>query len=136
MPRIVFTPSGLVGQAEQGTTLLAAAREMGVDLDSVCGGRGICGRCQVTVEVGNFAKWAIDVDATSVSPFTETEARYLRLRGQGPGAMAVSEVRVMPLEWGATAADFFRAVAADAPRGAYPRAILGEVDTRPYRYDP
>ncbi len=81
MPRIVFTPSGLVGQAEQGTTLLAAAREMGVDLDSVCGGRGICGRCQVTVEEGNFAKWAIDVDATSVSPFTETEARYRERRG-------------------------------------------------------
>ena len=81
MPRIVFTPSGLVGQAEQGTTLLAAAREMGVDLDSVCGGRGICGRCQVTVEAGNFAKWAIDVDATSVSPFTETEARYRERRG-------------------------------------------------------
>jgi uncharacterized 2Fe-2S/4Fe-4S cluster protein (DUF4445 family) len=81
MPRIVFTPSGLVGQAEPGTTLLAAAREMGVDLDSVCGGRGICGRCQVTVEEGNFAKWAIDVDATSVSPFTETEARYRERRG-------------------------------------------------------
>ncbi len=56
----------------------------------------------------------------------ETEARYLRLRALGEGAMAVSEVRVMPLEWAATPAAFFRAVAADAPRGTYPRAITGE----------
>lgn len=56
----------------------------------------------------------------------DTEARYLRLRGLGGGAMAVSGVQVMPLEWAATPAAFFRAVAADAPRGIYPRAILGE----------
>ena len=56
----------------------------------------------------------------------ETEARYLRLRALGPGTMAVSEVRVMPLEWAATPAAFFRAVAHDAPRGSYPRAITGE----------
>ena len=85
MPRIVFTPSGLVGDVEAGTSLLAAARELGVDLDSVCGGRGICGRCQVTVEVGHFAKWAIDADPDAVSPFTETERRYGERRGLATG---------------------------------------------------
>ena len=81
MPRVVFTPSGLDGNVEAGVTLLAAARELGVDLDSVCGGRGICGRCQVTVESGNFAKWAIDTDADSVSAFNETERKYAERRG-------------------------------------------------------
>ena len=57
----------------------------------------------------------------------ETEARFVRLRAlEGGGAMAVSEVRVMPLEWAATPAVFFRAVARDAPRGSFPRAITGE----------
>ncbi len=56
----------------------------------------------------------------------ETEARYVRLRAAGPGTLAVSEVRVMPLEWAASPAAFFRAVARDAPRGWYPRGILGE----------
>ncbi len=56
----------------------------------------------------------------------ETEARYVRLRALGSGALAVSEVRVMPLEWSSTPAAFYRAVALDAPRGTYPRAILGE----------
>src|SRR6266487_506128 len=45
---IVFTPSGLRGRFPLGTPVLQAARALGVDVDSVCGGRGICGRCQVT----------------------------------------------------------------------------------------
>ncbi len=46
--RVVFTPSGRRGMVPEGTTVLEAARGLGVDIDSVCGGRGICGRCQVT----------------------------------------------------------------------------------------
>ena len=44
---IVFTPSGLRGTVKNGTTILDAARQLGVDLDSVCGGRGICTKCKV-----------------------------------------------------------------------------------------
>ena len=50
--RVVFTPSGKRGDFADGTSLLAAARTLGVDLDSVCGGRGICGRCQIEVAEG------------------------------------------------------------------------------------
>ena len=46
---VVFTPSGRRGTTAVGTTVLDAARSLGVDIDSVCGGRGICGRCQITV---------------------------------------------------------------------------------------
>ncbi|MEI6495471.1 MAG: ASKHA domain-containing protein [Actinomycetota bacterium] len=81
MPRVVFTPSGLAGEVTEGTSLLAAARELGVDLDSVCGGRGICGRCQVTVEHGHFAKWAIDVDDASLNALTESERRFDERKG-------------------------------------------------------
>jgi uncharacterized 2Fe-2S/4Fe-4S cluster protein (DUF4445 family) len=85
MPRIVFTPSGLGGEVTEGTTLLDAARALGVDLDSVCGGRGICGRCQVTVESGSFAKWAIEARVDSVTAFTETEVAYNTRRGLPAG---------------------------------------------------
>jgi uncharacterized 2Fe-2S/4Fe-4S cluster protein (DUF4445 family) len=81
VPRVVFTPSGLTAEVEQGTSLLDAARGLGVDLDSVCGGRGICGRCQVTVEDGSFAKWAIDVGPASLNALTETETRYRDRKG-------------------------------------------------------
>src|SRR6187455_41495 len=56
---IVFMPSGRRGRFAVGTPVLQAARRLGVDIDSVCGGRGICGRCQVTPAFGSFAKHGI-----------------------------------------------------------------------------
>src|SRR3954453_17334935 len=76
MPRIVFTPSGLTGEVDAGTTVLAAARQLGVDLDSVCGGRGICGRCQVEPSTGSFAKWAITSEATALTDWSSIEVDY------------------------------------------------------------
>ena len=74
--RVVFTPSGRSGAVTQGTTVLDAARMLGVDLDSVCGGRGICGRCQVVPSLGSFPKWAIEATAAALSGSNETEAAY------------------------------------------------------------
>jgi uncharacterized 2Fe-2S/4Fe-4S cluster protein (DUF4445 family) len=74
--RIVFTPSGLGGTVEDGTTVLEAGRALGVDLDSVCGGRGVCGRCQVTPGTGAFAKWAITVEADALGPTTAIETDH------------------------------------------------------------
>ena len=56
---VVFTPSGKRGRFALGTPLLQAARTLGVDIDSVCGGRAICGRCQVLVMEGEFAKHGV-----------------------------------------------------------------------------
>ncbi|MGY6635007.1 MAG: ASKHA domain-containing protein [Alkalilacustris sp.] len=52
--QVVFSPSGRRGRVVAGTSVLEAARTLGVDLDSVCGGRGICTRCQV--EAGQGAR--------------------------------------------------------------------------------
>jgi len=82
--RVVFTPSGRQGEVERGTNILDAARELGVDLDTVCGGRGICGRCQVVPEVGEFAKHAITSSADSISapgPSETTDYRGRRPLG-------------------------------------------------------
>lgn len=59
-----------------GTTVLEAAAQLGTDLDTVCGGRGICGRCQIEVAEGEFAKWALTVNADALSPWTATEQGY------------------------------------------------------------
>ena len=64
----VFVPSGRRGAVRTGTTVLDAARELGVDLDSVCGGRGICGRCLVEPAFGAFAKHAITSSPDHLSP--------------------------------------------------------------------
>ena len=73
---VVFTPSGRRGRFPAGTTILQAARALGVDLDSVCGGRGICGRCQVVQSIGTFAKHGIESAAAHLSRVSEVEDRY------------------------------------------------------------
>ncbi|CAN5786663.1 ASKHA domain-containing protein [soil metagenome] len=79
--RVVFTPSGLAGEVAAGTTVLEAARLLGADLDTVCGGRGICGRCQVTPGVGRFAKWGIEAAADALGEAAPIEVDY---RGNRP----------------------------------------------------
>ncbi len=74
-PLVVFSPSGKRGRFARGTTVLAAARSLGVDLDSVCGGRAICGRCQVQVVDGELAKHGIVSRAGSVSAEGPSEVR-------------------------------------------------------------
>ena len=82
---VVFTPSGRRGRFPLGTSLLAAARSLGVDLDSVCGGRALCGRCQVQVGEGVFAKHAITSSASNLSPAGEAEATCKARRRIGEG---------------------------------------------------
>ena len=76
--RVVFTPSGRRGRFAKNTTVLEAARELGVDLDSVCGGRGICGRCQIELSEGSFAKHGIESRHDHLSSFSRVEADYAR----------------------------------------------------------
>jgi len=83
--RVVFLPSGRRGSVARGTTVLDAARRLGVDLDSTCGGRGICGRCQVSVAEGEHAKHGISCTSAALTPETETERRYAAERGLAGG---------------------------------------------------
>jgi uncharacterized 2Fe-2S/4Fe-4S cluster protein (DUF4445 family) len=79
-PLVVFTPSGKRGRFPRGTQLLQAARSLGVDVDSVCGGRALCGRCQVLVMEGDFPKHGISSHAASLSSLTETEQSFSQRR--------------------------------------------------------
>ncbi|MEQ3709074.1 MAG: ASKHA domain-containing protein [Tateyamaria sp.] len=80
-PLVVFTPSGKRGHFAVGTPILTAARQLGVDLDSVCGGRGICSKCQITPGVGEFAKHGVTVSADALSEWNAVEERYKSKRG-------------------------------------------------------
>ncbi len=94
-PVAVFVPSGRRGEIAAGTTVLDAARQLGVDLDSVCGGRGICGRCQVQPAFGEFAKHAITATPDHLSPRGTTEDAYHGRRPLGPGARLGCAARVL-----------------------------------------
>ena len=78
--KVVFTPSGKRGHFAFETPVLEAARALGVDIDSVCGGRAICGRCQVLCAEGEFPKHEIVSSAGNLSSFTKTEERWERVK--------------------------------------------------------
>jgi len=73
---IVFTPSGIRGRVKKGTTILEAAQKFSVDLNSICGARGRCSKCQIELTFGEFNKLNIRSKETSVSERNETELIY------------------------------------------------------------
>ncbi|MCM2399463.1 ASKHA domain-containing protein [Rhizobium sp. S95] len=82
---VLFMPSGKRGRFPAGTPVLDAARSLGVYVESVCGGRATCGRCQIEVQEGNFAKHGIVSSNEHISPIGPKEERYDRVRGLPEG---------------------------------------------------
>jgi uncharacterized 2Fe-2S/4Fe-4S cluster protein (DUF4445 family) len=92
---VIFTPSGKRGRFALGTPVLTAARQLGVDLDSVCGGRGICSKCQITPGYGEFSKHGVTVSADALSDWNAVEERYKSIRGLTEGRRLGCQARVM-----------------------------------------
>ncbi len=125
-PLIVFTPSGKRGRFPLGTPVLTAARALGVDIDSVCGGRAICGRCQVTVGEGEFAKHGITSAASHVNTTTQTEQRYDRLRGLAKDRRLSCQTQIL--------GDLVIDVPAESQ--VHKQVVRKEADTRAIELDP
>jgi uncharacterized 2Fe-2S/4Fe-4S cluster protein (DUF4445 family) len=75
---VIFQPSGRRGKIKAGKNLLEAARELGVDIESTCGGSQTCGKCKVKIEEGFFEKFGIDSRMSHLSPLTEVERKKLK----------------------------------------------------------
>ncbi len=52
--RVIFHPLNTVVSVLPGTNLLAALRNAHVQIESICGGKGECGKCRVIIESGDF----------------------------------------------------------------------------------
>jgi uncharacterized 2Fe-2S/4Fe-4S cluster protein (DUF4445 family) len=94
-PLVIFTPSGKRGHFPVGTPVLTAARQLGVDLDSVCGGRGICSKCQITPSYGEFSKHGVTVAADALSEWNSVEERYDSIRGLKQGRRLGCQAQIM-----------------------------------------
>jgi uncharacterized 2Fe-2S/4Fe-4S cluster protein (DUF4445 family) len=123
---VVFTPSGQRGRFAHGTSLLDAARRLGVDIDSVCGGRAICGRCQCEPQVGSFAKHGIESRPDNLTPFNETEQRYRERKGLGEGRRLACQTRIL--------GDLVVDVPADAQ--VHRQVVRKRAEAREIRLDP
>ena len=89
--RVLFSPSGRQGDVDLGTSVLDAARRLGADLDSICGGRGICGRCQI--QLGSSK--AVPLDDTRLSEPGPTELNYKGRRPLGEGNRLGCATRIL-----------------------------------------
>jgi uncharacterized 2Fe-2S/4Fe-4S cluster protein (DUF4445 family) len=83
--RVVFQPSGRQGTVAGGTNLLDAARALGVEIEAICSGRQTCGKCQVAVMEGTFAKHGLTSAADHLSPPDGREGSYWASHSQMPG---------------------------------------------------
>lgn len=78
---LVMLPSGRRGQVTKGSHLLEAARQLGVELESICAGRQTCGKCQVVVESGNFPKHGLTSAEDHLTPIEPAEQACCREQG-------------------------------------------------------
>jgi uncharacterized 2Fe-2S/4Fe-4S cluster protein (DUF4445 family) len=70
-------PSGRRGRVKAGTSILDAARQLGVEIESICGGRLTCAKCKVHIEQGHFPKHAITSNPNNLSAMEEEEKALL-----------------------------------------------------------
>ncbi len=90
---VIFEPLGRRSQVDEGSSLLEAARQAGVGLSALCGGKGSCGRCKVQLVSGTVSPLTI-LEEEALSP--EEVAAGFRLACQ---TLARGPVKVyIPLE--------------------------------------
>jgi uncharacterized 2Fe-2S/4Fe-4S cluster protein (DUF4445 family) len=77
---VILQPSGRRGQVDEGTSVRAAARELGVEIESICAENATCGKCMVLVEEGRFEKYNIESKREHLSPIGAEERAYLLRR--------------------------------------------------------
>ncbi len=92
---VVFEPSGKKGDVQEGATLLEAAHELGDDIESVCGGKGVCGKCSVKIDEGLLASHGIEWSGQVLSPPADEEAELLSRRGLSSEYRLACQARVL-----------------------------------------
>ncbi len=74
---VIFQPSGRRGLVEKGISLIEASRRLGVDIETLCGEKKVCGKCRVRIEEGMFDKFGIVSGAAHASPWEQGEAKFI-----------------------------------------------------------
>lgn len=75
--QVIFMPSGRRGNFRAGESLLSAAQQLGVEIESICGGRLTCAKCRVRIEEGEFAKHGISSNRNHVASAGDKELDLL-----------------------------------------------------------
>jgi uncharacterized 2Fe-2S/4Fe-4S cluster protein (DUF4445 family) len=62
VPRVIVHPLNKVVPVESGSTLLDALREADIQVESICGGKGECGKCRVIISRGEYSVLAVKAE--------------------------------------------------------------------------
>lgn len=82
---IIFQPSGSRGKILSGKTLLEAAQELGENIESLCGGKGTCGKCRILIPEGHYPKYGIDSRRNNLSGWQKKEAKFINNKQRSEG---------------------------------------------------
>jgi uncharacterized 2Fe-2S/4Fe-4S cluster protein (DUF4445 family) len=63
--QVIFQPSVRKGKVSGGKTVIEAAKELGIEVESLCGGLKNCGKCKIKLLEGHL------------SPFTDEEGKFI-----------------------------------------------------------
>lgn len=74
---VIFQPSARRGRVKKGINLIEASRRLGVDIETLCGEKGLCGKCRVRIEEGFFEKLGVQSGMDHVSPWNEDEGKFI-----------------------------------------------------------
>lgn len=77
---VILQPSGRRGHVDEGISLREAARQLGVEIESICAENATCGKCKVVVEEGTFQRYGITSKREHLSPPSTEEVEYFRRR--------------------------------------------------------
>jgi len=70
--KITFQPEGKTAEVDKGASLLEAAGQAGIYINSVCGGDGICGKCRLVLKEGE-----VKVEPTTLLTRDEIKKGYV-----------------------------------------------------------
>ncbi|HTY22699.1 MAG TPA: 2Fe-2S iron-sulfur cluster-binding protein, partial [Desulfomonilaceae bacterium] len=73
---VIFQPSARRGLVEEGTNIIEASRQLGVDIEALCGEKKVCGKCKVRIEEGFFEKFGISSSKSHASEWQEEEDKF------------------------------------------------------------
>jgi len=73
---VIFQPSGSRGQVEDGTPLLQAGRDLGVEIEAICGEKRTCGKCKIRIEDGFFERYGVESSRDHVSAWRPVEEKF------------------------------------------------------------
>ena len=75
--KVIFQPSGRRDLVEKGITIIEASRRLGVDIETLCGEKKVCGKCKVRIEEGFFQKFGIKSSMSHTSEWQKEEEKFI-----------------------------------------------------------